>query len=387
MFVRSGRFLLRSRLAAKWIVRGRRRLSTVHRRARAKRSEAFAGKHSPDVPWPVNRRCAVGRGRTPWTAPLSESPTLRYWWGYGPGMANALPPSYADRLFAELDGFEERYVAILGRSGTYYSNPNRRGDTLILVGAADYSWRDSDPELEKDRMALLVELRGWRVRFELLFPAPTPEAAKRHKKAFGHVERWLLRNGGNDLSLRADTAEMVPELRETFDVLRAARAVLGTDDYPVRLVVDTSALVDNPDVAAYTDAVGARYMMHVPPTTLKELDDLKRSGRTEQLRRDADKALRRLKGYRANGDVLAGVRVAGEVSVLFAAAEPRGDGLPGWLDLGVPDDRVAASALLLQSEHPGSWLAVVTSDLALQTKLAAVGLPFIDGARPDDADL
>lgn len=58
--------------------------------------------------------------------------------------------------------------------------------------------------------------------------------------------------------------------------------------------------------------------------------------------------------------------------------EPRGDGLPGWLDLSVPDDRVAAAALLLQSAHPGSSVFVATRDLNRQTKLAALRLPFIE---------
>jgi hypothetical protein len=37
-----------------------------------------------------------------------------------------------------------------------------------------------------------------------------------------------------------------------------------------------------------------------------------------------------------------------------------------------------ASRLLLQSEHPGSALHVTTSNINLQTKLAAVGLPFAE---------
>jgi predicted ribonuclease YlaK len=49
-----------------------------------------------------------------------------------------------------------------------------------------------------------------------------------------------------------------------------------------------------------------------------------------------------------------------------------------WLDLEVPDDRFVASTLLLQSRHPGSAVYVATRDINLQTKLAAVGLPFIE---------
>ncbi|WP_437023843.1 hypothetical protein [Streptomyces sp. enrichment culture] len=54
------------------------------------------------------------------------------------------------------------------------------------------------------------------------------------------------------------------------------------------------------------------------------------------------------------------------------------DATPG-VDLDVPDDRFIASTLLLQSAHPGSRLYAATSDINLQTKLAAVGLPYVEG--------
>ena len=62
----------------------------------------------------------------------------------------------------------------------------------------------------------------------------------------------------------------------------------------------------------------------------------------------------------------------------FEYIEPSGTDLPDWLDLNVPDDRLVAAALLLQSRYPGSALYVATSDINLQTKLSAVGLPFTE---------
>jgi hypothetical protein len=73
--------------------------------------------------------------------------------------------------------------------------------------------------------------------------------------------------------------------------------------------------------------------------------------------------------------------VAGKVHAVFEHIEPKDDRLPSWLDLTVPDDWFAASCLLLQSEHPGSALYVATGDLNLQTKLTAIGLPFVTVSR------
>ena len=69
---------------------------------------------------------------------------------------------------------------------------------------------------------------------------------------------------------------------------------------------------------------------------------------------------------------------AGEVRVIFEHIEPHDDHLPTWLDLSVPDDRFVASTLLRQSRHPGSAVYVATGDINLQTKLSAIGLPFIE---------
>jgi predicted ribonuclease YlaK len=114
------------------------------------------------------------------------------------------------------------------------------------------------------------------------------------------------------------------------------------------------------------------------PVVFRELDELKRNGRNPEIREAARRADTRLKGLRDNGDVRKGARVAGDVFAVFEHKEPRSGGLPEWLDLDVPDDRLVASALLLQSSHPGSRVVTATGDMNLQNKLAAVGLPFIE---------
>lgn len=101
-------------------------------------------------------------------------------------------------------------------------------------------------------------------------------------------------------------------------------------------------------------------------------------GRTQELRDAAKRADRYLKELRRRGDLRAGVKVAGDVTAVFEYTEPKADGLPTWLDLDVPDDRLVASVLLLQSGHPGSVVYVATSDLNLQNKLGATGLPYIE---------
>ena len=287
------------------------------------------------------------------------------------------PVSYLDRLMADLETVNAGYQDLLSRSSIRNIDPNRRQSNVFVVGAAQWGWAPSDPALEASRMSLLRQVRDLRTRMLLLFPHPTPQVTRRLTGSFALLESWSERpSRARDVPSSINAAE--GRLREVIAGLDALRELLPADEFAVRLVLDTNALLDCPDIASYTDELGSKYRAHVLPTALSELDDLKRSGRTPELRASAQAAVRRLKMLRQNGDVRAGATVAGGVSVVFQHVEPRGEHLPDWLDLTVGDDRLAAAALLLQSEHPGSAVVVATSDINLQTKLAALGLPYVE---------
>ncbi|PCG88017.1 hypothetical protein CIB93_00935 [Streptomyces sp. WZ.A104] len=285
------------------------------------------------------------------------------------------PPTYLDRLRSGLDLIEAAFVQILADSQIRNTDPNRGRGYVMHVGAPKWGWVPSNPELEARRMELLGQVREWEPLFRLLFPHPTPEVTKRLEQSLGLLLRWLERP--RDTTVPSTTDKATGHVRHAVTTLRQLGELLPPDLWAVRLVVDTNVLLDDPDVAIYTPLLGKRYMVHLMPTVLRELDDHKRAGRNPDIRDAAQKADRRLKGLRTNGDMRRGVRVAGDVHAVFEHIEPKGDGLPNWLDLTVPDDRLVASTLLLQSRHPGSSVYVASDDINLQTKLAAVGLPFL----------
>lgn len=291
---------------------------------------------------------------------------------------NAPRPTYAQNLVTELDAITTSYLTILGDSAVKYVNPNRRDSGYFVFGAPDWGWVDSDSALQASRMALLQKVRNWVPRFRLLFPHPTPEVSDCLDTNTAHLERWLVRDDDWDSTVPSTIDKAQESIRAAATHLGNLVELLPPDDYAVRLVVDTNALIDNPDLAAYVGELGNKYVAHLMPVVLREIDELKRGGRNEVLRENAKRAERRLKGIRNNGDVTTGVRVEGDIIAKFEHAEPRSDDLPNWLDMAVPDDRLVASALLLQSEHPGSALYVATSDINMQTKLAAVGLPYVE---------
>lgn len=289
-----------------------------------------------------------------------------------------LATSYSDRLLAELEHIQREFDEVIRSSCIVPFVRNDPNSSVSFLGFPLWGWEVSSPEHEAARTRVLIRWHQWHTKFRLLFPSPVPSMLRRADEAQRLIETWLRRDTLH-YSVPATLDEAVAIATEQFEGLRGYFRGLIPDQWQVRAIIDTNVLIDNPDVSAHTEALGRRYMVHVLPVVLREVDELKRSGRTPELREAAKRADRRLKGYRDNGDVLTGARVAGEVYVQFDHVDPKAEGLPSWLDLTVPDDRLVASALLLQSAHPASALYVVTNDGNLQTKLSAVGMPYVEG--------
>lgn len=166
-----------------------------------------------------------------------------------------------------------------------------------------------------------------------------------------------------------------------FEQLLDVAAKTGADD--VRLVPDTGALIRNPDLASWArTAPCPTFVVHLLPTVLGELDELKDRAKSQELREQAQSVVRRLKGLRDKGSLAAGVNVTKAITVTAEAREADVRGVLEWLDASVPDDRIVAAALRLQSDHPGGYVVLVTSDLNLQNKADAVGLPYMETPPP-----
>lgn len=289
--------------------------------------------------------------------------------------------SYCEQLVDDLDQIEAVMMELLGRSTILNVDPNRGQSSVFFVGAAIWGWAKSDDAQTRLQMRGIELYDEWSSRFRLLFRSPTPEVSARIKDCDEFVRRWFER-GHNDHSIPRDMPTAKIAAGEKFERMRSLLGLACSDSVasPALIAVpDTNALIDNPDLASYEQGLGQNaFQVRLVPTVLGEIDDLKRSGRTEKLRDDARRADRMLKGLRDRGDVRSGAPVTKFVSAVFEVAEPGFNDLPAWLDPTVPDDRLVASALLLQASDPSSAVVLVTSDLNLQNKAAAVGLPHIE---------
>lgn len=288
--------------------------------------------------------------------------------------------SYLERLRAELDEISDGFRNIIRGSTIRNVNPNRPGDSVIFIGAADWGWGPSDAEATAARMQLLEQYRAWFVRLALLFRHPTPDVATKLKDTNEFVESWLLRPDAWDWSIPSTVAkaeELGDKRIAVFIELLDLAAHSGGAD--LRVVPDTSALMRNPDLGSYQRAFGREpFTVHLMPPVLAELDDLKDRGKTQDVRDSAQAVVRRIKGLRDKGSLAVGVKQTKSVTVKTEAREVDAKEVLEWLDPAVPDDRLTACALRLQSDHPSGRVVLVTSDLNLQTKADAAGLPYIE---------
>ncbi len=297
------------------------------------------------------------------------------------------PPSFRDRLARDLADIEAQLQALIDISEIRYINPNGRGRGIFVIGASDFGWAPSDDQQQLARMRLTRDYDSWYARFRTLFGGITPELKKSINKADRFTRGWITRSGHYDHAIPRTIAEAKMVAARRMTPLREALALLGSQgEGGIRLVPDTSALMDAPDLSAYSEAAGAKtFTVHLLPQVLVELDALKDGGRNAEQQKRARAALRGIKNLKQRGELTKGVKLTRGITVVADPREPDFARLPDWLNPQVPDDRVLAGALEVQAEHPSSVVILVASDINLQNKAEVVGLPAVEPPEPPDA--
>jgi predicted ribonuclease YlaK len=144
------------------------------------------------------------------------------------------------------------------------------------------------------------------------------------------------------------------------------------------LVPDTNSLIQFPDPISYRKLFNEPFTFLITPTVLTELDKLKINHRNEEFRNKVKSVIKRLKGFRNQGNVLEGVTVDKTITIKMTAVEPNFSKTLKWLDPANEDDRIIAGTLELQVRNPADRLVLMTSDINLQNKAQAAMLNYED---------
>ncbi|MHB0987671.1 MAG: PIN domain-containing protein [Bellilinea sp.] len=158
------------------------------------------------------------------------------------------------------------------------------------------------------------------------------------------------------------------------------------DWHPTIFVLDTSAVLECPDITEISKSLklcGATLV--IPTTTMKELEELKTGKRDESFRRKLAVAIRNLNNIAAQGDPVSGILLKMKTLLKFGALEPNFSKLPEWLDPNINDDRILASTIELQRANPFSIVTLLSNDLTMQIKARRGNIDVSQG--PDCPDV
>ncbi len=273
--------------------------------------------------------------------------------------------SFSSRLRSTFEELVEDLANFVRELSTH--RLERSGPGVIIV-APEFWW---DKLTAVQRQTQLETNRRYKEWFELLTLAltgATSDLSKELQRADRMFRKWL--ELGQNWSLGADPEANAARLKEDAQRLSELVAILeaAASELPI-LIPDTNAITASADPAKYRNVVNKdSFIFLLLPTVLGELDELKNSHRDQEFKKKVARAITRIKGWRNQGPLRQGVKVEKTITVRAVATEPDMDATLSWLDENNRDDRIIASVLSVQAEHPGAEVVLVTGDINMLNK-------------------
>lgn len=248
----------------------------------------------------------------------------------------------------------------------------------FILAVAPYHWGQTDEHQKCLQLELMKAYNSWFEHFCLLFHDVTPEIKRQIKNTNEYARSWIERNGSFSPSptIQDSKIEFTRRIQTFYDLIHLLD---GSNEDDLILIPDTNALIIAPDISKYSEFIGqTKYTIIIVPTVTRELDELKRNHRNIELKNKVDSVIKRLKGYRQQGNLLTGVTVNKTITIKMVPTEPKFNTTLQWLDPTNSDDRIIASVLELQRAYPSNKIVLVTNDLNLQNKAEMAKLPIVD---------
>ena len=282
--------------------------------------------------------------------------------------------TYIERLIDELDSIIPIVDTLLDNSSIIYRDPNddfRDSNFLFFSFASKYRWQDKD---EKTQVLLRKKYQKFYENFSLLLDKATPQIAKKvedtNKETINLIEQNKAPNS---------IEEGKSNFRDYAKVFKDFLNLLTSLDKQILIVPDTNSIIKFPEPNQYCKiATSNKFQFVILPTVLSELDKLKITHRDDNFREKVKSVIKRLKGYRTQGDILEGIIINKTITIKMIATEPNLKNTLKWIDKENNDDRIIASVLELQLQNPSQNIIFVTSDVNLQNKAQMANLNFFD---------
>jgi len=274
--------------------------------------------------------------------------------------------SYFQTLNHHLENFQSKMIELLDISTIVSRRLDYWGEFQIIGNPNE--WREPDHiqknlqvKLKKEYLNLYEHIKFITVNL----PDHIQTEIQRIHESF--IE-WI------DKSPNCSLPDSIEEAKQEFsENAKKLNELVGlpreTESTDYILIPDTNSLINCPDLSKYSSIVNTEvYTVILLPTVLEELDELKVKYKDADLKKKAESVIKRIKGYRTQGNMQEGVKVNKTINVKMVAQEPNFNNTLGWLDKTNNDDRIIASVIEIQRERPRDTLILVSSDINLQNK-------------------
>lgn len=284
--------------------------------------------------------------------------------------------TYIEKLRNKIDKIVETIDIMFNNSSIYYKDYNSRSDSIILVMSSKYHWGQTD---ERTQIIAKKKYLEFYENFELLLKHANKDIIRKvkitHRSLIELIEQKRapssIENG------KQDVRNLTKVYLDYLDIFDNGSKI-------VTIIPDTNSIIKFPEPISYKNiADNDSFEFVILPTVLSELDKHKISHRNDDFRKKVTSVIKRLKGYRKQGDILEGVVVNKSICVRMVATEPDFENSLGWIDQNNNDDRIIANALELQVSNPSNLIYFVTADINLQNKAELANLTVFD---TDDID-
>ena len=284
-------------------------------------------------------------------------------------------PSTAARLQSDLHSITERLADLIREL------PVKRFETgeMVVILAPDYYWGEATAEQRNTQLAIKRDYEKWFEILRSVFRTPADHLNQKIQEADVEFRKWI--ELGQNRSIDSDREVTEKRLRDDAErFLKLLKILTAGPVSEIILIPDTNAIVGEPDPTQYKDIAGDdSFVFLLLPTVLAELDELKNNHRKNpDFRKKVTKVITRIKGWRSQGKLLDGITVNKTIAVRATASEPDMKCTLTWLDEHNCDDRIIATVLAIQSDHPAARVVLITGDVNLSNKADAARIEWVD---------
>lgn len=291
--------------------------------------------------------------------------------------------SYINRLRNELNLIENYFSSLITTSSIkveiVQENPFNylgEGRPINIQRKFSYTWTPITPDQRRIQSKASDLSNKWCVDLAAICKDIFSE--KELSDTRNIFQFWICFRYRKNMRMPNTIEEAQLQLKDTFISLnRMLKTIEDHFETSIILVPDTNALIYCPEISLYSKLIqNQKCTIIIPSTVISELDVLKVRYAEKDFGNKVKGVIKRLKGWRNQGDILTGVTVNKNITFKMIAKEPNFHETLQWLDRDNNDDRVIATVIEIQRENPTSLVYLVTSDLNLQNKCELAKIPY-----------